>query len=145
MIDSGISASSIPTSDGVGSIAFADLTILASDLAASGSAYIVPAISGRSYKLRNMMVNKSTGMSGGGGNRNIILQDGSGILVEITAALSQTPINTLWGSTGLVFSTGVPQNVTTLVGQGLFFTYFGGTADYTTGSIDVTLEYQRIS
>lgn len=143
MVDSGVAVSTL---QGLANrVQYIDFDITAAALAMSGTSFIIPAVPGESFKIRNFMVNLSTGFSGGGGDRNVILTDGSGILVNIAAALAGTPINTLWGGTDLDFASSLPQNVTTFVGGGLWFQYFGGTTDYTDGTITVTLAYEQIT
>ena len=143
--DSGVSASALSTAiTPIGKIVYVDYDILASDIASGGNAFVVPAVFNQSFKIRSFMVNQSPGMTGG--DKLIILQDGNGILVELSATIVGTPVNTLWNNTGdVLFAPGQPQNVTTGVGNGLFFTAFSGTTDYTDGSVNITLAYERIT
>lgn len=143
MIDSGIAASSIPVPGGVGSFITKDIDINASDLNSFGQLFLENPVPGQSFIIRNAMVNLSNGMVGG--DRGIILQDGLGFLFWIDASLVQTPANTLWGQTNFNFALGAAQNRTTAVGAGMWFTYFAGGTDYTSGDLEVTVTYERVS
>lgn len=137
MVDSGVSPSALSTL-----YTTVDVTVLASDLAASGSVYVAP-MDSNAYILRNVIVNLSTGMSGGGGDRTIIVSNGNGILAQVSAALVGTPINTLWGGTDLTYASGIPINDNSGPGNGLYISYFGGSSDYATGSIKLTISYTK--
>ncbi len=141
LIDSGISASSVSP---IGKIVYIDFDIQAASLAVGASQYIINIIAGQSYKIRSFFVNAGSGLSGGGGNRNIALKDSFGNYLIIGSALIQTPINTLWGSTGIAFDTAA-QNRTSVVSAGLFFVYSGGTTDYAAGTLNVTMAYERVT
>jgi hypothetical protein len=145
MVDSGVAASSIPVAGGVGSFITKDIDINATDLNGFGQLFLENPSPGQSFIIRNAMVNLSNGMTGGGGDRGIVLQDGLGILFWVQATLVQTPANTLWGQTNLDFSPSAPQNRTTAVGAGMWFTYFAGGTDYDSGDLMVTVTYERVS
>lgn len=143
MIDSGVSVASLAAAtDPVGKITYLDVNINASDLAAGAYFPAVIGVGGNSYQIRNFMVNVSTGFSGGGGDRDIILTDPIIFvnILTIQAALIGTPVNTLWGSTGILFGSAA-QNNPTVPGAGFGFKYSGGTTDYDTGTINVTIAY----
>lgn len=142
MVDSGISAASLTTLLSTNFYTTVDVTVSAADLTSSGSVFVAPADS-NSYILRNVIVNVSTGLSGGGGDRTIIITNGDGILAQIGAPLVQAPVNTLWGGTDLSVAAGIPINDVAAPGSGIYITYFGGTTDYTTGSINITVSYTK--
>lgn len=141
MIDSGVSAASL--SD-IGKTFYVDIDILAADLAGGEFAIIIPPIP-QTIRIRNLMVNFSTGMSTG--DRDIQLLALQSIeMATISSSLLLSPLNTLWGGTGLNLSSSVPQNTDfDLSVFGLVAVYANGTADYNDGNINITLTYERVA
>lgn len=114
-----------------------------------GSAGKVNAIVGVSpgsaqYKITNIYLN-SGGTNFSGGDRDLILTDGTTVYTDITSVtLLALPGNTNWGSATLPFPASAPINTLTGGGANLYLIYFGGTTDYTAGSLTVTVEYARV-
>lgn len=130
----------------VGMMTSYDITLSASALASSGHVTIVPAMTGQQYVVRDIKVNyASAGLSGGGGNRLVTVTDGTTVYnnAGITAALLGTPVNTLWGGSGNPVAGTVAQNTPTVAGAALYAVYSGGTTDYTTGSVVISVTVQR--
>ena len=95
-----------------------------------------------------MIVNyAAAGLSGGGGDRLLAISDATTVYnnAGITAALLGTPINTLWGGTGNPVAGTVALDTSTAAGANLYLQYSGGTADYTTGQIVVSVLVQRVA
>lgn len=122
-----------------------DLTITAAQLATAGKVIVQYAVPGQLMVVRNLIVVLSTGLSGGGGDRLLALTDGTSVYnsTGITAALLGTPINTVWGGTGNPLPA-IAMNTATVAGANLYFQYAGGTTDFTTGSVKVSVLVERI-
>lgn len=97
------------------------------------------------YFIQDVKVLKSTGLSGGGGDRLLAISDGTIVFnnAGITAALLGTPIFTLWGGTGNPIPVGA-SDVST-AGADIFFQYTGGTTDYTAGSIQIAVTLVQVT
>ncbi len=147
MVDSGLSVSSLSAlASPIGKVVYVDMDVTAAGLAVAGKVYVVSPVAGQSFKIRSVMANSSSGLSGGGGNRSMSLQDNTGAYANFFSDFLQAPDNSLWNNAdGVFFSPGESSNRTTDVGLGFWFKYFGGTTDFTTGSINVTVAYERIT
>jgi len=119
-----------------------DITAGFADLA-TGQA--VGVVSGGGYKIRVMQLNKvGTNFSGGGGDRNIQISDGTNVFSVIPAATVQSLVNSSWGlSTPLPFPVSVSINTTTA--GTLFIAYSGGTTDYTAGSLTLSFVLEKVA
>ena len=127
-------------------ILWVDVTCSASALASAGKVNVVLGTAQQQFYVRNIIVNySSAGLSGGGGDRLLKLTDGTTVYnnAGITAALLGTPVNTLWGGSGNHIAGTVAQNTLTVAGSNLYFQYSGGTTDYTTGSVVISVQVQR--
>lgn len=134
-----------PNSLVVGALVTKDVTITSAALAGAAQVSIIPALSGAQYKIRDMFTNSGgTNFSGGGGDRLLSITDGTTVYSVIPAASLQTLANVEWGSTGLPFPASAPVNRSTVAGQALRAVYSGGTADYTAGSMVLTIVYERV-
>lgn len=124
-----------------------DITCTAAALATAGKVNVQSALVGAQFKVRNIFVNYSAaGLSGGGGDRLLSLTDGTTSYnnAGITAALLGTPVNTVWGGSGNPLAGTVAQNTSTAVGAQLYLQYAGGTTDFSTGSVVITVAYERV-
>jgi len=123
-----------------------DITATAAALATAGKVVVQPSFGVQQYKVRDIRVNyAAAGLSGGGGNRLLVLTDGTTVYnnAGITAAVLGTPVNTLWGGTGNPVAGTVAQNTLTAPGANLYLQYSGGTTDYSTGSVVISVLVQR--
>jgi hypothetical protein len=120
-----------------------DVEIIPSQLAAAGKVVFLAGIPGQQFFVRDIRVNAGVGLSGGGGDRLLSLTDGTIVYngAGISAALLGTPVNTLWGGTGNPLPT-VSFDTFSGPGASLYFQYTGGAADYTTGSLAVSVQIQ---
>lgn len=150
--DSGIAAvnlalSSLSSPDAQSDLIWYDVTCSAAALATAGKVNIQVSSGTKRYKLRDVKVNYgASGLSGGGGDRLLAISDATTVYnnAGITAALLGTPINTVWGGTGNPVAGTVAQNTSTVAGANLYFQYSGGTTDYTTGSVVISVLVQRV-
>lgn len=130
-------------------LSWVDLTASAAALATAGKVNVVVASSSSAqYIPRDWRVNYSaSGLSGGGGDRLLKLTDGTTIYnnAGITAALLGTPVNTLLGGSGNPVAGTVAMNTSTAAGANLYFQYAGGTTDFTTGSVSLSVLVQKVA
>jgi len=110
-------------------------------LASAGTVTLIDALVGDQYKIVDLMLSGGgTNFSGGGGDRNLSIQDTSGTVTYgiIPAATLQAIAPARWGDTGLAFPVSVYDfHAATTAGEDLVVKYSGGSADYTAG--DLTL------
>lgn len=97
------------------------------------------------FAVIDIKVLKSTGLSGGGGDRLLAVSDGTIVFnnAGITAALLGTPILTLWGGTGNPLAVGASEVST--AGADIFLQYTGGGTDYTAGSVQVAITMVQVT
>jgi len=151
--DAGIAAANVQTSalsspDTISDLIWYDITATAAALAAAGHVVVQASSGSKQYKVRDIKVNyAAAGLSGGGGDRLLVLTDGTTIYnnAGITAALLGTPVNTVWGGTGNPVAGTVAQNTSTAAGANLYLAYSGGAADYTTGQVVISVLVQRVA
>lgn len=101
---------------------------------------------GATFRILDIQVLFSPGLSGGGGNRLLRVYgsvsgtsySGSGI----TAALAGTPVLTPWGGSGNPLATGA---TLTSAGDTVALGYTGGTTNYLTGSIQIAVTFVQIT
>jgi len=144
MVDSGVAASALSQSlSNVSNnhVTFTKIfTLTFTQLATAGKVNIVTHPSATAtFFIQDVKVLKSTGLSGGGGDRLLAISDGTTVFnnAGITAALLGTPIFTLWGGTGNPIPVGAID--TSAAGADIYFQYTGGTTDYTAGSVQIAV------
>jgi hypothetical protein len=122
-----------------------EITIAAANLASAAKKTLVTGISTGRFKVRGIKLTGITGLSGGGGDRNVRIQDNSGTTIwsTMTAAAigGVTPLR--WGDAGVPFDSASSQTAQSVAGEALVAVYQGGTTDYSAGSITIILEYER--
>jgi hypothetical protein len=151
--DTGIAAntvaiSTITSPDASSDLIWHDITCTEAALASTGKVNIQVSSGSKQYAVRDIRVNYSAaGLSGGGGNRLLAITDGTTVYnnAGITAALLGTPINTVWGGTGNPLPGTVAMDTPTAAGANLYAQYTGGTTDYTTGSVVISVLVQRVA
>lgn len=122
-----------------------EITVTAAQLASGAKFALVAAAGGARWKMRNIKLTGITSLSGGGGDRNVRIQDNSGAVIwsTMTAAAVQGTTPLRWGDAGLPFDSANSQTAQSTTGDALVAMYQGGTTDYTVGSITLILEYER--
>lgn len=143
-----VAISTITSPDPQSDILQQDFTLGFAALASAGKVNIQVSSGSKQYCIRDVRINKSTGLSGGGGDRLLAISDSTNVWTGtgITAALLGTPINTLWGGSGLPLPSGANAFSTfSTAGANLFFQYTGGTTDFTAGSVIITVKWQRVA
>lgn len=142
-----VAISTITSPDAQSDIIWYDITASAAALATAGKVNVQVSSGSKQYKVRNVLFNYgAAGLSGGGGDRLLALTDGTTVYnnAGITAALLGTPVNTVWGGSGNPLPGTVAMNTSTAAGANLYFQYTGGTTDYTTGSVVISVQVQRV-
>ena len=94
------------------------------------------------------MVSGASGTDfGGPGDRDLAITDGTNVYTVIPAATLEAigGSNGLWGSTVAPLPTAINLNQSSVAGTNLYAQYSGGTADYTSGSLIITLQYSRVT
>lgn len=128
---------------------YKDITVTAAALASGGSVILIDSSGSKQYKVRSLMLNAGgTNFSGGGGNRLGRITDGTTVYAGISAATMQALVNAPWQTSGgadLAMSASVAANTSTAAGADLVFIYTGGTTDYTTGSLVITVGVERVA
>lgn len=110
-------------------------------LASAGKVNLfVPKFSAQQMYVQNLWINSGgTNFSGGSGDRNLAITDGTTVYSVIPAATLASLVNSGWGiSTPLPFPASAPINTKTAAGANLYAQYSGGTTDYTAGSIVIS-------
>jgi len=151
LADSGIVAtsvaiSSITSPDASSDLVWHDITCSAAALATAGHVTIQASSGSKQYIVRDIRMNYSaSGLSGGGGDRLLSVTDGTTVWnnAGITAALLGTPINTVWGGTGNPLAGTVAMDTASAAGVAIYAAYAGGTTDFTTGSVVISVLTQR--
>jgi hypothetical protein len=121
-------------------------TLTFTQLATAGKVNIVTHPTGTSqFAVLDIKVLKSTGLSGGGGDRLLAVSDSTIVFnnAGITASLLGTPILTVWGGTGNPLAIGASEVST--AGADIFFQYTGGTTDYNAGSVQVAVTLVQVT
>lgn len=121
-------------------------TVTAAELKSTGKVNIFVANSTTAQiAILDIKVMKSTGLSGGSGDRLLALTDGTLVFnnAGITAALLGTPIFTLWGSSGNPIASSSEATIST-AGANVYLQYSGGTLDYTSGSVIIAVSYSQV-
>lgn len=127
-----------------------DATALYSSLAGGGNVSVVIGVApgNARYKVSNIYLNYGgTNFSGIGGDRDLLLTDGTTSYTVIPAAVLQAlaTVNAGWGSVSVPFPASAAINTLTSSGADLYLIYTNGTTDYTAGSVTITVEYARVA
>lgn len=153
LIDSGITANRILTTSvtspvSSSSLTWHDVTCTEAALATAGHVNIQVGSGTQQFVVRDIRMNYSaSGLSGGSGNRLLAVTDGTNVFnnAGITAALLGTPINTVWGGTGNPLPGTLAMDTPSVAGANIYAQYTGGTIDYTTGSVVISVLLQQVA
>ncbi len=136
----------LATPDLASDLIYVDVTVGQAALAAAGSVTLRASSGSIQYKIRNIFVNSNgTNFSGGGGDRLLSITDNTTVYSLVPAASLQTLANTAWGSVGVPFPASAAINTNTAAGAAIVAKYSGGTADYTAGSVVISLILERVA
>lgn len=138
--------SSITTPDVSIDLVSFDVTVGQAALAAGGSVTLQASSGSKQYKIRTLELESGgTNFSGGGGDRDGQVTDGTTVYSVIPAATMQSLVNARWGVTALPNAAAAANNTSTAAGAALVFKYSGGTTDYTAGSLVISGILQRVA
>lgn len=124
------------------------ITATAAALATAGKVTVQAKTSATSqFGVYSMRVIKSTGLSGGGGDRLLALTDGTKVFngTGITAALLGTPITTRPAGTGNPDCGTAVDPTASTANADIYLQYTGGTTDFTTGSVIVEVILYQVT
>lgn len=119
-------------------------TVGQAGLAGGGSVILKDSSGSKRYKVRHIFLSAvGTNFSGGGGDRDLDIQDSSGtsIYTTIPAATLQALTNSGWGSAEVPYTNDALD--ATVAGEDLVAKYSGGTTDYTAGSLTLRIELEK--
>jgi hypothetical protein len=97
------------------------------------------------YKISNIILNGVGATSFATGDRDLQITDGTHVWTTIPAATLQALVNASLGSASVPFSTTIKASQLSTAGADIFAVYANGTSDYTSGSVTITLEYERVA
>lgn len=117
-------------------------------LAAAGKVIVQVHTSATSkFAVLRMRVIKSTGLSGGGGDRLLALSDGTIVFngTGVTAALLGTPITTAPAGTGNPDCGTAVDPTASTAGADIYLQYTGGTTDFIAGSVKIEVMLAQVT
>ncbi len=123
------------------------VTVTHTQLASAGKVNIFTAPTATAQiLLLDWKVLKSTGLSGGSGDRLLSIADGTLVFntTGITAAILGTPVFTLLGASGNPIPSSSEVTVST-AGANVYVQYVGGTTDYSAGQVSLAISYAQIT
>lgn len=127
---------------------YRSVAVTAGSLAAAGSVVVFPGVVGKQYVIKEIMFSGSVGITfaGGGGDRNIQLTDGTNLWTVITATALASPANARWADASNIvpLTTSIGLDQFSVSGAPIVFKYQGGTADYLTGTVTISVEAIRV-
>lgn len=123
-----------------------EITATAAQLAAAGQVPIfTPENATQRIKIRDvMLIGGGTNFSGGGGDRTVVISDGTTVFGTIAAALAQALATTRWGGTNFSFGAAAAVNAASVAAQNVRLQYAGGAADYAAGSLTIVVTYEIV-
>ena len=137
--------------DAVGTIQTVEVTVNQSEVAAAASKTLL-ASTGKTYKIRDIFLEGSgTNFSGGSGDRNLTVSDGTTTWSILPASTLQALKTARWGQQqgwGGVETIPFPTSATALTtasAADIVAQYSGGTADYTAGELKLIILAERTS
>ena len=152
LFDTGIAYSSVLTSgitlpDVAADLIWHDVVVGQAALAASGHVALQASSAAKQYKIRNIQLNSGgTNFSGGGGDRDLAITDGTTVYSVIPAATLQALVNAGWGiSADVPFPAAAAINVSSVAGLPIYAVYANGTLDYSAGSLVISIEVERVA
>jgi hypothetical protein len=114
-------------------------------LASAGTVVVFTVDGSETWKVREIYLSgDGTNFSGGGGDRDLDILEGSTVWTTIPAATLQSLAVARWGDTGVPFPA-TAAHFTTATGAGgdIVAAYSGGTTDYTAGALTIVIIAER--
>jgi len=131
----------------IGNVVAYETTVAFGALASAASVALLTAKSSEQWKIREILLSGSgTNFSGGGGDRLLTITDGASTWSVIPAATLQTLAVARWGDAGVPFpATAAHLTTASASGTNISARYSGGSADYTAGSLTLTITTERVA
>lgn len=122
-----------------------EVTVSKTDMASAASKILVDASGVQQFKIRNIILSGSgTNFSGGGGDRNMSITDGTTTWSIVPAATLQSLAAGKWGDIAVAWPTSAAAiNTASAAGTDIVAKYSGGTTDYTAGSLTLILQLEK--
>ena len=141
----GLSSKSIGGLATAAELRIVEVTVNQSEVAAADQKILLDAGILERWKIRHALLSgDGTNFSGGGGDRNLAITDGTSTWSVIPAATLQSLAAARWGDTGLAFpATAAHLTAASIAGGDIVAKYSGGTADYTAGECTIILLAER--
>lgn len=96
------------------------------------------------WYVRDIIIGPSSNFSGGGGDRNLKITDGTYEWSTIPASIMQSQVQARWGATQVPYSSTVWHMLQANVdATDIYAQYVGGSADYTAGAINILLVCEK--
>jgi len=114
-------------------------------LAAAGQVVLVDSSGSEQYKISEIYLSGAgTNFSGGGGDRDLDITDGTAVYATIPAATLQALAAGRWGDAGVPFpASAADLTAASAAGVDIVAQYSGGTTDYTAGSCTIVIVAER--
>lgn len=110
---------------------------------------IVPPTVTAQYQITGITLNgvSGTNFSGIGGDRDLVITDGTNTWSLIPAAIVQAfaGANAQWGSLSIPLPTAIDMSQFSVAGTNIYAAYANGTTDYTAGSLTISLQYTKVT
>ncbi len=122
-----------------------DITVTATALA-SGAVTLYTSSGSKQYKIRDLWINSGgTNFSGGGGDKDLAITDGTTVYSVIPDTALGTLANVGWGETDMPYPAAAAINTSSAAGQAIRAEYSGGTTNYSAGSVVISGLLQRVA
>lgn len=129
----------------------ADVVVTAAALATGGQVLLQASSGSQQFKVINAYGLINTAFSGGGGDRNVLITDGTASYGTLNGSAFLTNVGTAGAyngngdSDGIDLPTANTVSTRTQPGASLFATYTGGTTDWAAGSVTLSLVLLQIA
>lgn len=134
-------------SDGVviSPIKYVSVAVTAALLDGAGNVPVMAGVAGDQYKIRSITMEGGGTNFGAGGDRTIVLTDGTTVWTTVPNASIETlaAAGAAWGSTALPLTT--TSNTSSASAADIRFQYAGGTTDHTTGATRFTVGLEKVA
>lgn len=113
----------------------------AEGLAAGGLVTLLPGNFSLQYQITEIKINRGgVNFTGGGGNRLGQVSDTFSVYTVVPANVLTNQVNGRWGASSVPLPASVPCSQLTRAGYPVAFSYSGGTTDYNSGYVIMTVE-----
>ena len=121
-----------------------DMEIAFDDISGGISVVIMPGLTSASYIIRDIYMGPSSSDLSGG-DRDMVIDDGTTDYAVIPSASLLTAANARWGSAAIPYPASERLMFKTAAGADLELHLTGGTADYTAGSVYISVVAERVA